>query len=95
LPDPVARHPPAFVEDAVHELLAADRPDRGQEAAGQPVVVGREEVLGGVGDVVHVARPADPVAHGLPADKTRGFERVELLEDPGPARPEVRGEPVG
>ena len=31
--------------------------------SGQPVVVGREEVLGGIGDVVDVARPADAVPH--------------------------------
>ena len=95
LPDPVARHPPALLEDAVHELLAADRPDRGQQAAGEPVVVGREEVLGGVGHVVHVARPPDAVADGLAADEARGLERMELLQDPGPAHAETRGEVLG
>src|SRR6185295_11206996 len=45
LSDAVARHPAPLLEDAVDELLAADRPDRGQEAAGEAVVVGREEVL--------------------------------------------------
>ena len=95
LPDPVAGHPPALVEDAVDELLAADRPDRRQQAAGETVVVGREEVLGRVGDVVHVARPADAVADGLAADEPGGLERVELLEDAGPAHAEPGGEVLG
>ena len=95
LPDPVAGHPPPFVEDAIDQLLATDRADRRQQPAREAVVIGGEEVLGGVGDVVHVARPPDTVANGLPADEAGGLERVELLQYPGPAHAERRGKILG
>ena len=73
------------LEDPVDELAPADRVDRRDQAGGQAVVVRREELLGVLGDVVQVARPADAVAFGPARDEAVGLEESELLEDAGPA----------
>ena len=77
--------PSSFLEHAVDQGVAADRVDGREQPAGQGVVVGREEVLGGIGHVVDVARPADTVADRLAAD------------EPGrsPARGAAAGPPSG
>ena len=95
LADSLARASSALLEHVVDQPLAADRPDRRQQAIGQAVVVGREQILGGVGDVVDVAGPADTVAHGSAADQAGRLERVELLEHPGPARAEAGRQILG
>ena len=67
--------PAPLLEDLLDEARRRST-DRGEQAPREAVVVGREEVLGGVGDVVHVARSADPVPDGLtvtrPASRARG-----------------------
>ncbi len=82
-------------EDLLEQLVAADRPDRGEESRRQRVVRGREEVLGIGGDVVEVARPPDAVLHRLAAHEARRLERTKLLEDAGPARAQAHGKLVG
>jgi hypothetical protein len=65
-----------MLEDVVEEAIAADRPDRRKQAEREPVVVRREEILGGVGDVVHVPRPPDAVPYSPATDQARSLERV-------------------
>ena len=74
--------------------VAAHRLDGREQARGEAVVVGREELLGVGGDVVQVARPADAVAHGPARDECVRLERAELLEDARPAGAEGRREVV-
>ena len=92
-PDPIADLAPPRREDLLDEVVAADGLDRLDEARREPAVVGREEALRVGGDVVDVARPADAVLLGGVADEARLLERVELLEDAGPAR--ARAPPRG
>jgi hypothetical protein len=96
LTHPVVRQSAPLLEDIVHERLvspmermAASRP------AGEAVVVRREEVLGRLGHVVHVARPPDAVADGLTGHQAACLQRVQLLEDAGPAEAEGVGELFG
>jgi alkylation response protein AidB-like acyl-CoA dehydrogenase len=90
----VAELSPPSGEDLVEQIVATDRLDGGQQAGREAVVVGREEVLGIGGDVVQVARPADPVTNRLAAHEMRRLERPELLEDAGPAGADPFGELV-
>ena len=91
----IAELAPARGEHLVEQIVAADRLDRGQQAGGKRVVVGGEEILGGGGHVVEVARPADAMADGLTGHEVGRLECPELLEDAGPARAEALGELVG
>jgi hypothetical protein len=82
-------------EDLVEEIGATDCRDGVEEAQGQAVVVGRKEVLGVGRHVVAMARSADPVALHLVGDEAGLLEGMELLEDAGPAGPEMGGQAVG
>jgi len=94
-PDPIADLLPSRDEDLLDEVLAADQLDGGEQAAGEPAVVGRKQLLRVVGHVVQVARASDAVLLGRVVDEPGFFKRVELLEDTRPARAEGRGERVG
>ncbi len=65
---------PAGGEDVLDQGLPADLDDRGQEAGGEAVVVGREEVLGVGRDVVQVPRPPHAMAHRGPRDEAGAVE---------------------
>ena len=95
LADAVAGPPPPLLEDVVDEPLATDRADGRQQPVGETVVVGREQVLGGIRDVVDVARPADAVADGPPAHEAGRLQRVELLQHARAARAEPGREVLG
>ena len=82
-------------EDVLDQVLAADLEDRGQEPRRQPVVVGREQVLGVGGDVVQVARPPHAVADRGPRHEAGHVQGPELLGDAAAARPDGRGDDVG
>ncbi len=90
-PDPVAELPPASREHLLDQLVTTHGPDGRQQATGQGVVGGREQVLGVRRDVVQVTGPADTVAHGLAADELGVLERPKLLQDASPAGPEASG----
>ena len=80
LADSLTGDPATLLEHALDERLAADGPDGRQEPGRQAVVVGREQVLGGIGHVVLVARTAHAVLDGAAIDQARCLERMELLE---------------
>lgn len=90
--DPLTGEAAALVEDRSHQLVAADRADRGQQPVGEAVVVGREQLLGRFGHVVDVPRATDPVADGLATYQAGCLERAKLLEDAGAAYPQAPGE---
>ena len=76
---------PAHREDAGNKFVAADRPDRRQQARRERVVVRGKGDLRIRRHVVEMARPPDAVADRPSVDEARRLEGAELLEDAGPA----------
>ena len=95
LAHPSARLAAASREDLLDQVVPADGKDGCKEAGREAVVIIRKEVLRLRRHVVQVPRSADAVAFGPAHDELGRLERPELLEDPGPARPEPGGELVG
>ncbi len=77
-------------EDLVEESVTANRRDRLDEAAREPVVVHRKEVLRVWRHVVAVSRPTHTVTLGHVVDQPSVLESVQLLEHTRPAGSEMR-----
>ncbi len=95
LSDAIADLLPTSDEDLLDEILAPDRFDGREKAAGEAAIVGRKELLRVRGHVVQVAWAPDAVLLRRVVDEPSLLEGVQLLEHARPARAEGFGERVG